>query len=576
MSRYTKAGSPSTISAIDSELENIETAIADSLSRKGDSPNQMEASLDMNSNSIVNLPAPTGLTEPLRLGDAGLVSASFADVAIQLREEYQALAEGQVVVNFNLTDSVLNNSFFARSPDGSTSVRLIEGLDYNYRTDISDQSIELTRTWDAGTYLQRIYNDAIGTVDSQYNYDALRQYDDTTELATINDLAVGERVGVMSTGAFYILRASSYTALDGDVTNAASQVWELQPENGSRWNVTWFGAYDDQTDTVDQSSFFEAAATRVQDNGTVVVPAGRYKLDSATSVATQWELAPEAEIIGLGGVSPTFSTDTTRLTGSMIRLQRSEKGSQMYVGETDYAHQKARGRGAASTITATSASGDGALYGGSNASKDDTLNQSCIGVSGVVVNDNTSVARTAWAMYAEAIQDTAAAGNTFSQEIAIISKNAPVQVTPNTPPAYGAGITAGIWVSAGIAEGDDTNVSLWAASVPNAESFEKGWVTYNGSIVDNGTYKETCSWENKSGIAIYPTDGIANDTTPCVVAYGRDYSGSGDGRFVVNAVDVNGAGDTSYFFESGQFSPTDNVSNLGTPTPLARKTVLTV
>ncbi|QDP52434.1 MAG: hypothetical protein Unbinned96contig1001_51 [Prokaryotic dsDNA virus sp.] len=54
MSRYVKGASPRTVAAIDTELEEIEVAIGDTLSRKGDTPNQMEADLDMNDNALIN------------------------------------------------------------------------------------------------------------------------------------------------------------------------------------------------------------------------------------------------------------------------------------------------------------------------------------------------------------------------------------------------------------------------------------------------------------------------------------------------------------------------------------------
>lgn len=47
----------------------IEAALENTLSRDGTSPNAMNASLDMNSNRILNLPEPTLATEPVRLGD---------------------------------------------------------------------------------------------------------------------------------------------------------------------------------------------------------------------------------------------------------------------------------------------------------------------------------------------------------------------------------------------------------------------------------------------------------------------------------------------------------------------------
>ena len=59
MARYTKGGDVARVPQINSELEKIETSIADLLSRKGDTPNEMLSTLDMNNNRITNLPAPT-------------------------------------------------------------------------------------------------------------------------------------------------------------------------------------------------------------------------------------------------------------------------------------------------------------------------------------------------------------------------------------------------------------------------------------------------------------------------------------------------------------------------------------
>lgn len=66
MARYIK-NDAATVPAINAELENIETAINDTLSRKGDTPNIMEAPLDMNSNRLYNLPDAVSAKEPVTL-----------------------------------------------------------------------------------------------------------------------------------------------------------------------------------------------------------------------------------------------------------------------------------------------------------------------------------------------------------------------------------------------------------------------------------------------------------------------------------------------------------------------------
>lgn len=54
---------------INSNSAAIETAFENTLSRDGTAPNQMESSIDMNSNQIINLPDPATPNSPLRLQD---------------------------------------------------------------------------------------------------------------------------------------------------------------------------------------------------------------------------------------------------------------------------------------------------------------------------------------------------------------------------------------------------------------------------------------------------------------------------------------------------------------------------
>lgn len=79
-------GNPtSAASTINANAALIETALENTLSRDGTSPNEMNANLDMNSNSILNLPAPQSDTEPLRLQDlASFIGGSYPSTASEL------------------------------------------------------------------------------------------------------------------------------------------------------------------------------------------------------------------------------------------------------------------------------------------------------------------------------------------------------------------------------------------------------------------------------------------------------------------------------------------------------------
>src|SRR6266478_3314266 len=62
------------VNAINANNATLTTAIDNTLSRDGTTPNQMNSTLDMNSNSIINLPYPSTGTSPLRLTDASTLN----------------------------------------------------------------------------------------------------------------------------------------------------------------------------------------------------------------------------------------------------------------------------------------------------------------------------------------------------------------------------------------------------------------------------------------------------------------------------------------------------------------------
>lgn len=59
----------SAVTTINNNNAAITTAMNNTLSRDGTTPNTMNSTLDMNSNRVVNLPAPIGNSEPMRLAD---------------------------------------------------------------------------------------------------------------------------------------------------------------------------------------------------------------------------------------------------------------------------------------------------------------------------------------------------------------------------------------------------------------------------------------------------------------------------------------------------------------------------
>lgn len=140
MARYTKTSLGSNYASkqqIDSNLDDIKTAIDDTLSRKGDSPNSMEADLDMNSNQILNLPDAVLPQEPVTLSQFNAQSVGTKTTQT-LKQKHVATA-GQTVFttpayvigsnNLSVYINGVRQDGAAYSETTTTSITLTEGAE---------------------------------------------------------------------------------------------------------------------------------------------------------------------------------------------------------------------------------------------------------------------------------------------------------------------------------------------------------------------------------------------------------------------------------------------------------------
>jgi hypothetical protein len=67
----------SAIAILNANWDAIIAALENTLSRDGTTPNTMEADLDMNNNDLINLPAPSAATHPVRLTDLPALAPTF-------------------------------------------------------------------------------------------------------------------------------------------------------------------------------------------------------------------------------------------------------------------------------------------------------------------------------------------------------------------------------------------------------------------------------------------------------------------------------------------------------------------
>jgi hypothetical protein len=109
----------------------VEAAIENTLSRDGTSPNAMEANLDMDSNRILNLPAPATGSEPLRLSDIPtdpLASATAITVTVDDSGGYYDSTNVEGVLQEIQTDGVLPRYPITSTETGAS----VTPVNYNY------------------------------------------------------------------------------------------------------------------------------------------------------------------------------------------------------------------------------------------------------------------------------------------------------------------------------------------------------------------------------------------------------------------------------------------------------------
>lgn len=143
MARYIQNDLTGALAPVNPELEKIKQAILDTLSRKGDTPNAMEADLDMNGQRILNLLDAVNDAEPATYGQVKrlierLLGIDFDDTQLSPEE----IAE----IIDRVTQEILNSDFLNEL---NQEIEALTLEDLNLRTDINgivnDLNAEIAR-----------------------------------------------------------------------------------------------------------------------------------------------------------------------------------------------------------------------------------------------------------------------------------------------------------------------------------------------------------------------------------------------------------------------------------------------
>lgn len=163
MARYTPT-TARTVNQINAELQKIKSAIDDTLSRKGDSPNTMESTLDMNSNRILNVLDAIHPQEPITLNQLTALGSGEADATLRLElasptsEVYVGGYKAKDLVDFALSAERTYDTLADALAD--PDARLDAGFTVlNYYSDSNDDMMFFkwvssgTGTPDGGSYI---------------------------------------------------------------------------------------------------------------------------------------------------------------------------------------------------------------------------------------------------------------------------------------------------------------------------------------------------------------------------------------------------------------------------------------
>jgi len=238
LSDVTNPNNQTSIAAtVNANNSSIETAIENTLSRDGTSPNEMAANLDMDSNRILNLPEPVDDTEPVRLtdldellGDSVVNLDDLQDVVITSVADNDFLRydsgtskwiNEQSAGSGNAPDSA---DYLVKTANGSLSAERVvtdtASITWDWATSGQAKASRAALTGDvtatANSNATTIANDAV-TYAKMQNVSATDRLlgRDTAGSGNVEELTVGG--GVEFTGSTGIQRS----ALTGDVTASA-------------------------------------------------------------------------------------------------------------------------------------------------------------------------------------------------------------------------------------------------------------------------------------------------------------------------------------------------------------------
>lgn len=324
----------SAIATINTNNAILETASDNTISRDGTSPNQMLASLDMNSNSLLNLPAPSSATEPIRLQDLtslNTIGLAPSDAA------YVTLATHSVLTNERVLTAGTNMSFTDAGP-GSTLTISNTGsgapTNVSYLTLGTDTSLTNERVLTAGSNITFVDGGAGSTltINGAASTDTT-QWIRLTSTYTLTSQTAAQKLFNSSTNGAVTLSANTLYEFECefDLSSMSSTIQSFGFAIGGtatisriRWaSLAYKSALTSDTSVAIPKTFLTASNTAITDATTS--PTGAARIRGLISITTGGTIIPQvslgiaaAAVVGINSffkIKP-LGTDTQTTQGT--------------------------------------------------------------------------------------------------------------------------------------------------------------------------------------------------------------------------------------------------------------------
>lgn len=535
------------------------------------SGSEYRVNVGVNSSDVFSVKLEEGLIATKHeIGDQLSSSAS------QATREILDLSQGQTTVNLNIPVSG-QIKVSVSNPGVIDGEEIFDGVGYQL---VSSTQIELSDTYPQGTSLI-VVSSISDDISQNPNGSSIDFTFSTKSQLEVSSLPVGYSCSVSGLGnAEFVIYPSSYSPLSGDIEISNGNYAKLQLDSTGQLNVLWFEAFNDTSNTTDQSLFFSNAALRSQQEVSsggrrppVLVPTGTFRILSDTTTEATWILQSGATITGLGGIAPDFVNDTKRLKGTLVFWDGIAQRDTLYIGDSNRTYQKLINKSYPAQVKGVSTDSSGGVTGITTAAFRDTTDSERIGINAIAVNDNYNVPAGVWAAYFEAYRMPGVEGNSFGLESTTfnLDNTQDPTDTPNLTVVGRHGLSYNLWLTTGSdqAVGQlsyDTTAAigiLGKEGIYNAK-YKTGIIFKKESVA--GTNPEAIAMPSQYRVAWWDDKG-AGDKRRAYIA-GSSPSSDGQLSFVVR--DDSEDSDKTMIMTPSYFGPSPSTSGINAATSSSR------